>query len=75
MNFDLVIATPPLGLKLTPPIYGKFGRINNAEHFFIEKGIESLKTNGVLIAVISNNKLTSTGSEKICVNISLKMIF
>lgn len=64
LNFDLVIAAPPLGLKLTPPIHGKFGIINYAEHFFIEKGIETLKSNGVLIAVISNNKLTSEGSEK-----------
>lgn len=63
-KFDLVIAAPPLGLKLTPPINGHFGVINNAEQFFIEKGIESLKTNGLLIAVVSNNKLTSTGTEQ-----------
>lgn len=62
--FDLIVAAPPLNLKITPPIYGKFGIINNAEHFFIEKGIESLKPDGLLIAVVSNNKLTSTGSEQ-----------
>lgn len=63
-DHDLVIAAPPLGLRLQHSEEGKFGAIRDCEHFLVEKGIEILKSNGKLIAVLSNGFLSRSGSEK-----------
>ncbi|OYU56726.1 MAG: hypothetical protein CFE25_05730 [Chitinophagaceae bacterium BSSC1] len=63
-KFQLVISNPPLGLKLPIQIVGRFGPIKTYEHFLIEKGIESLKETGKLIAVITPTFLSRLGSEE-----------
>lgn len=62
-KFDLIIASPPFGMRISHPVTGNFGLIRNAEHFLIEKGLEDLKEDGKLIAVVSNGRLSSGGSE------------
>jgi type I restriction enzyme M protein len=63
-EFDLIIANPPYGFRLLRNIMGNFGRIPNAEHFLIEKGIESINENGKLIVAISTGFLFRSGSEQ-----------
>ncbi len=62
-KFDLIVSSPPFGMKLSYPVTGKFGPIRNAEHFLIEKGLEDLKEHGKLVTLISNGRLSSGGSE------------
>lgn len=64
LKFDLVISNPPFSARLPIQIAGKFGNIRTYEHFLIEKGIESLKSNGKLIAVLSQSFLFRLGSEE-----------
>lgn len=61
--FDLIYANPPFNLKINSQIDGAFGPIKTAEHFFIEKGLGSLKDNGKLIAVVPNSTLFKEGPE------------
>ena len=62
-KYDFIVSKPLLGIRFTNPITGRFGAIKNSEHFFIEKGIEGLTSNGKLIAVIPNGILFRKGSE------------
>lgn len=62
-KFDTIISNPPIGVRLPNPLNGKFGNINNYEHFLIEKGIEDLRHDGKLIAVLSQGFLFRSGSE------------
>lgn len=62
-KFDLIVANPPLGLRINRQLDGKFGRIRGVEQFVIEKGIESLKDSGKLIIVIAHGFLFRSGQE------------
>lgn len=63
-KFDLIISYPPFIMKMPKKTEGRFGNINSYEHFLIEKGIESLNTNGKLIAVLSQSFLNREGNEE-----------
>jgi len=64
IKFDLIVASPPFGMKLPEDTNGIKGRFRNCEQFFIEKGIEDLTANGKLIAIISQGFLFRLGSEQ-----------
>lgn len=61
---DLIVSNPPMGMFLSETFEGKFGKIKTAEHFLIEKGIEELKPNGKLIAVLGLSFASRSGVEK-----------
>lgn len=63
-KFDLIVASPPFGMKLSEITNGINGRFRNCEQFFIEKGIEDLTANGKLIAIIPQGFLFRLGSEQ-----------
>lgn len=63
-QYDLIIANPPFNLHPVYPLEGKFGIFKNCEHFLIEKGLEDLKTNGKIIAVVSLGFLFRGASEQ-----------
>ena len=64
IKFDLIISDPPKGAKLVFPQVGMFGSINNYEHFLIEKGLDSLKVDGKIIALLSASFLFRIGIEE-----------
>lgn len=63
-KFSLIVSNPPFGMRLTEPIEGKFGTIKTYEHFLIEKGIDDLRSNGKLIALLPLGFLFRSGSEQ-----------
>lgn len=56
-KYDLIISNPPYGMRLPNNITGMFGNIRTAEQFVIEKGIESLKSDGKLVVCVSQGLL------------------
>jgi type I restriction enzyme M protein len=56
-KFDLILSSPPFGLRLQNQIESSFGRVSSIEHFLIEKGLESLKPNGKMILHLSQGFL------------------
>lgn len=60
-KFDLIIASPPFGMRLPFVISGKWGTIRNFENFTIEKGLEALNENGKLIIHVPDSFLFSGG--------------
>lgn len=63
-KYDLIVATPPFGMRLPKEVPGKFGSVKTCEHFLIEKGIEDLTPKGKLVAVIPHGFLFRGGAEK-----------
>lgn len=63
-KYDLIVSSPPFGMRLPANINGRFGTIRNTEQFLIEKGLQDLKQDGKLIAVISQAFLSNLGSEQ-----------
>ncbi len=63
-QYDQIFITPPLGMRLAHYISGQFGPIKTVEQFLIEKGIESLKDTGKLIAIIPMGFLFKSGAEQ-----------
>lgn len=62
-NFDLIAATPPLGLSFSGEnTIGKFGKYDKIEQFIIEKGIKSLSDNGRLIINLTQNFLFTSSN-------------
>lgn len=61
---DLIISSPPFGMRLTNSLPGKFGNIINYEHFLIEKSLDDLNETGMVIAVLSQGFLSRSGSER-----------
>jgi len=51
-KFDLIVANPPLALRLDHQYRDNETESRTIEHFLIEKGVHSLKQNGKLIALI-----------------------
>jgi type I restriction enzyme M protein len=62
-KYDLIIANPPFGLKLSKPISGQFGNITTYTQFIIEKGLVDLTQKGKLILVIPQGFLFNGGAE------------
>ena len=60
-NFDLIISSPPFGMRLPSGISGKWGTIRNFENFTIEKGLEALNKEGKLIIHVPDSFLISSG--------------
>jgi type I restriction enzyme M protein len=63
-KFDLVVANPPLGMRLNKqyPELDLGGR--TIEHFFIEKGLKSLAPKGKIIALVPQRFLFEGNQEK-----------
>lgn len=51
-KYDLIIANPPLGMRLGYQYIGVDPSIRTIEHFLLEKGVHSLKAKGKLIALL-----------------------
>lgn len=61
LKFDLIIASPPFGMRLPFGISGKWGTIRNFENFAIEKGLDDLKNDGKMIILVPESFLFSSG--------------
>lgn len=62
--FDLIISHPPFGMKKGFEFGTKSGKVRTFENFFIQRGIEDLKPNGKLIAVVTHGILFRGGTEE-----------
>lgn len=51
-KFDLIVANPPLGMRLDRHNRGIEPEIRTVEHFLLKKGVQSLNENGKLIAIL-----------------------
>ena len=56
-EYDLIIANPPFGKKILPKQKSKFGDIRSCEHFLVAKGLDSINSNGKLVAIIPSGFL------------------
>lgn len=63
-KFDLIIGDPPFNVRMDEGIKGKFGLIRTIEHFFIERGVDSLTDSGQLVAVVPRGVMFREGREK-----------
>lgn len=62
-KFDLVVSTPPFGMRIDPRMhFGPFKNAKNAEDFILSNGIESLNSNGKLVLVASTGVLNQSSS-------------
>lgn len=62
LKYDLIIASPPFGMRLPFAITGEWGVIRNCENFIIEKGLNDLEEDGKLVVLVSDSFLFSNGS-------------
>jgi len=51
-KYDLIISNPPFGVRLSNDYQDISFQYRTIEHFLIEKGVQSLKQNGKLIALL-----------------------
>ncbi len=58
-QFDLIITNPPMGLRLGNQFHDIEPNFNTIEQFLVEKSLQSLKPNGKMIALFSQNFLSS----------------
>jgi len=63
-KFDLIIANPPFGMRFPGGLSDPSGIIKTIEHYFIQKGIEDLNSDGKLIGVIPHGFLFRIGQEE-----------
>lgn len=63
-KFDLVIANPPYGMRLSPQYKEVGSQIRSVEQFLIEKGVNSLNEKGKLIALLPQGFLFRGRNEK-----------
>ncbi|QKJ63325.1 N-6 DNA methylase [Flavobacterium sp. M31R6] len=61
LKYDLIIASPPFGMRLPFGVSGKWGTIRNFENFAIEKGLDDLKNDGKLVILVPESFLFSSG--------------
>jgi type I restriction enzyme M protein len=61
LKFDLIIASPPFGMRIPFGISGNWGTIRNFENFAIEKGLNDLKNDGKLVILVPESFLFSSG--------------
>lgn len=64
LKYDLIIANPPLGLRLGTSVETKFGTVKTVESFLINAGLRDLTDNGQLITVVPQGFLFRGGTEK-----------
>ena len=62
-KFDLIISTPPFGMRLDYQFDRVDGRIRRVEQFLIEKGVCSLNEKGKLIALLPQSILSNGGQD------------
>lgn len=65
MKFDLIIAHPPLGMRLGYTNIGPEHNFRTIEQFLLKKGLNSLNHNGKLIAILPQGILFRGGQEKL----------
>ncbi len=58
-KFDLIISIPPLGMRMGNQLQEIEPDFRTIEQFLVEKSLQSLKPNGKLIALFSQNFLSS----------------
>lgn len=63
-TFDLIIANPPFGYKLSKNNYD-VRYASTAEDFVVDRGVEALKSDGKLIAIVSGNFLSSNRNKSL----------
>ena len=63
-KYDLIVANPPFGLRVSHDIREQMGNVRTIEHFLIEKGIRDLKSDGKMIVVVPQGFLFRTGGEE-----------
>jgi len=63
-KYDLIISTPPIGMRLGKRNIEFESNINSIDQFLIEKGIKTLKQNGKLITLLSTSFLYRGTQEK-----------
>ncbi|MFT4757075.1 MAG: type I restriction enzyme M protein, partial [Vicingaceae bacterium] len=63
-KFDLIISTPPFGLRLANQYAEQYPEFRTAESFLVGMSIDSLSQNGKLIAVLPHGILFRGGSEQ-----------
>ncbi len=63
-KFDVVVSSPPLGIKLDRQLRKKYG-VTTIEGYLIKKGLESLKGDGEMYIVLSNRFLWGKEFEKL----------
>ena len=56
-KFDLIVANPPFGMRLSRQYKEVETGINTVEHFLIKKGVKSLNAKGKLIALLPHGFL------------------
>ncbi|MCF6222906.1 MAG: N-6 DNA methylase [Flavobacteriaceae bacterium] len=62
IKYDLIIANPPFSVRLSNRnIEGEY--VRSYEHFCLKKGINDLKSSGILIALVSQSVLFGKGPE------------
>ncbi|MGW8124108.1 N-6 DNA methylase [Roseivirga echinicomitans] len=61
-KFDLILSTPPFGIRLNKEYPDVKSDIHKVEHFLIEEGLKSLNDNGKLITIIPQGLLFSMRS-------------
>ncbi len=63
-GFDLIVANPPIGMRLGNQYQSPEYDFRTIEQFLIEKGVQSLKPNGKLIALLPQSFLFRGMSEQ-----------
>jgi type I restriction enzyme M protein len=63
-KYDLIIANPPYGLKLNRANKNEYGQLRTVEQFLIEKGTNSLKADGKLVALLPQGFLFRGGNDQ-----------
>lgn len=63
ISFDLVISSPPFGMKVPDGFIKNVGFLGTAESLLIEKGMQLLSIKGKLLAIVSSGFLFSSGRE------------
>ncbi|OKL39969.1 N-6 DNA methylase [Pontibacter flavimaris] len=63
LKYDLIVANPPMGMRLAPCYENEFGRFKTVESFFISRALKDLKEEGKIIAVLPQGFLFRGGVE------------
>lgn len=64
-KFDIVISSPPFGFRIPPDFISEYPECKTAEAFTILSGMDRLKENGKLIAIVANGFLFNQSHEKV----------
>ncbi len=67
-KYDLIIANPPFGIQKGYEFSTRIGKVRSYEAFFIQNGVDSLKDNGKLIAIVSQSFLNNSSNRSLITN-------